>query len=70
LDIENVMNAFVGLIITALLAFVCIGILIPLSNAFEPLIGGYSREIFATAVAAVIGSVAIAGYVLKKAVSG
>jgi hypothetical protein len=40
-----------------------------LSNAFVPLIGGYSIEIFATAVSAIVGSVAVAGYALKKAVS-
>jgi len=41
-----------------------------LASLFEPLIGSYSIEIFATAVSAIIGSVALAGHALKKAVSG
>ena len=63
-------DAFVGLLITVFLAYAGISVLIPLSHAFEPLIGGYSIEIFVTAVSAIIGSVALAGYALKKAVSG
>jgi len=69
MKLEEVGNAFATLLAVVIMAFVGIVILLALYTAFNPLIGGYSWEITAAGISALIGAVVTAGYALKRAVS-
>ncbi|MEM3886521.1 MAG: hypothetical protein QXO82_05635 [Candidatus Methanomethylicia archaeon] len=70
MGVENLIEAFINLIVAVILASLGISVLIQAGNIFEPLIGDYSKQIIALAISALIGAVLLAGYALKRAAKG
>ncbi|MEM3786908.1 MAG: hypothetical protein QXZ59_05945 [Nitrososphaeria archaeon] len=70
MGLENLVEAFINLIVAVILASLGISILLQVGNIFEPLIGDYSNKIIALAISALIGAVLLAGQALKRAARG
>jgi hypothetical protein len=69
MSLDETIEAAIGLVVVAILAFVFIYVFLVMGKTFAPLDGNYSFEITSIGISAMIGMVGAAAYALKRAAS-